>query len=705
MGKKNKQTVKVSPSGKRYQVSAPTSDPGIKINIAGDRKKELIFAAAALIITLIVYIPSLGNDFIVNWDDGGYIHEYELIHKINWGNFITILNPTTFYKGNYHPLTTFSWALEYSIAGQNAFLYHLDNLLLHLINVLLVFVFIKLISKRISIAAFVALLFGIHPMHVESVAWISERKDVLYTAFFLLSLIQYYYFIERKQSKRRYYILAFIFYFLSMLSKSAAVILPIVMFVVDYYLKRKLNLKLILEKVPFIALSIVFGVIAVFSQNEKGAIHDLAPMFTIFERFLIVCHSTMTYIWKLFVPVNLAAMYPYPGRTDGLFPVIYFIAPFIVLSFTGLIIFSKKFGRDYIFGTLFFIVTIALVIQIIPVGGAALAERYSYVPYIGLFFILGKMYDNAIQSKSEKLRKTGPFLHIVVALFIIFFSVLTWQRIGKWKNGEILMRDLSKVFPYLPFSYNNLGYYYYHWTKDYNKAINEYNAAIQVDSAYYQAWSNRGVVYNNMEKHDEAVRDFSMCLKINPEDKDALIGKANSLSALRQFEESLPFYDHYLKIMPEDANAILKKGTALVQLGRYDEALQNFDLSKKLNPENYELYFWYGLAYFKKGDYQLALENLDNSIKLNTSRAEIYSWRGLAKYHLKMTDDAIQDYSTAIQMNPNDASAFVNRSVAFFDKSDYQRAWEDINTAGRMKYPLDKAYFMKLQAIISKSVK
>lgn len=699
MGKKNKQYK--NHSGK---VTQPVLQKKSVADIGGARshKNEILFASVAILLTLIVYIPSLNNGFILNWDDGGYIQEHELVHKISWDNFITIFNPTTFYKGNYHPLTTFFYAVEYALVGDHAFLYHLNNLIFHLLDVLLVFIFIRLISKRNEIAVFVALLFGIHPMHVESVAWISERKDVLYTFFFMLSLIQYFYYFSKNEKKRKHYLLSLIFFFVSLLSKSAAVILPVAMFVLDYYLKRKFNLKLILEKLPFMAFSLAFGIIAVLSQGTKGAIHDLTPMFAFFERVLIISHSLMTYLWKLFVPIQLAAMYPYPSKIGGLFPMAYYIAPFVVLAFIALIIFSKKFGRHYIFGALFFFVNIALVMQVVSVGGAAMAERYSYVPYIGLFFMLGKLYDNAVTSKLEKLRMFRPLLHILFAGFVVFFSVLTWQRIGKWKDGEVLMRDLTKVYPSLPFAYNNLGYYYYRWEKNYDKALKEFDLSLKMDSTYYQALSNRGVVYNNMERHQEAVRDFKVCLRYDPENIDGLIGMANSLSALLHFEEALPYYNHYLKLKPDDANAILKRGTAFVQLGKLDDALRDFDNSYNIKPDNYELYYWYGLAYYKKADYNTALTNFDKAISLNSKRAEIYSWRGLTKYYLRRFDEAVSDYCTAIQINPKDAASYVNRSVAYFEKKSYQQAWEDINTAGRMGYALDKPYFMKIEAIVMK---
>ncbi|MEI6123091.1 MAG: tetratricopeptide repeat protein [Bacteroidota bacterium] len=666
-----------------------------------NKSKAIWYAAIAVIITLIVYIPSLGNDFIVNWDDGGYIQEHVLVHTLSWQNFITIFNPTTFYKGNYHPITTFSYALEYAMVGEHALLYHINNLIFHLLDVLLVFWFIRLITKRIEIAGFVALLFGIHPMHVESVAWISERKDVLYTFFFMLSLIQYFFYFTKKEAKQKHYILALVFFFLSLLSKSAAVALPVAMFVVDYFMKRKLNAKLFIEKIPFFALSIAIGIIAVFSQNERGAIHDLTPLFSIMDRVVIVSNSTITYFWKLFVPINLSTMYPYPPKINGMFPIFYYIAPFLVLLLIAILVFTRKFGRHFIFGVLFFFFNIALVIQIIPVGGAVLAERYTYVPYIGLFFIFGTLFSKGINSTAKSIRPIKPLFYILFAGFVLFFSVLTWQRIGKWKNGEVLMKDVLKVYPNSTFAYNNLGYYYYHWFKYYDKALVQYNASMQFDTTNYETWSNRGVVYNNMGQYEKAIYDFTKSIKYKPDNTDGFIGRANSLSTLNRFAEALPDYDKYLEMKPDDAKAYLWRGTALINTGKLDAAMVDFDKCEKMTPNDYEVYFWKGLVYFKRDDFKTALQFLDKSVALKPVKGDVYSWRGLTRYKLKMLDESIADYCTAISMNPKDAAAFVNRAIVYYDKGLYQQAWADINTAGKMGFPLDKPFFLKLQAKIT----
>jgi protein O-mannosyl-transferase len=671
-------------------------------------RKRMLYAAGVILITLILYIPSLFNDFIVNWDDGGYIQEHELVHKLNTENISKIFNPTTFYKGNYHPLTTFFYEVEYAMVGEHAFLYHLNNLLFHLLNVLLIFWLIRLLTKRMELAAFVALFFGIHPMHVESVAWISERKDVLYTFFFLLSCLTYYFYRTNEKNKNRNYVLAIAFFFLSLLSKSAAVALPGILLLMDYFQKRKFSWKFLLDKIPFLILSAAFGVLAVMSQSEKGAIQDLGPLYSPFERIFLVCNNIVMYLAKLFVPIKLGAMYPYPPRVDGHIPIFFYISGGIVLIIAALFFWSKKFGRQYIFGILFFLVSIALVIQALPVGGAIMAERYTYVPYIGVFLILGWMYTNVWKAKEGIWKKLKPLFHIIVIAFAIFFFILSWQRIALWKNGEVLFTDLIKTYPNLPFGYNNRGYMYYKWLKNNEKAEADFSKAISIDSTYYQALGNRGVLYYNTQRYEPAIIDFTKALKYKPNDDGSLIGRANTLSTIKRYAEALPDYDKYLKIMPGDAKAWMWRGTALFNTDKTDEAMKDFEkshsLKMKVKPEERvafeaEVIYWKALVFERKGDHQGALDLFNQSINLNPNRAETYGWRGITHYNLKHLPEAIADYSKAIELNPQDAPSFVNRATAYNDQGRFKEAFADLNSAGRLNYPLNKEFFFKVMAL------
>lgn len=684
---------------------------------SGQNKKNRIFIFIALFATLLVYSCSLQNGLIKNWDDGGYIMDHKLIQKINVENVKEIFS--VFYKGNYHPLTTLTYALEYSIVGEKPFLYHLNNLIINLLNVFLVFVFVRKLTKKSEIAFITALLFGIHPMHVESVAWISERKDVLYTFFFLGSLLYYMKYREVKEKKTKYLLYSVLAFLLSLLSKSAAVTLPVVLLLIDYFQKRKWEWRMVFEKLPHFALSLAFGIVAIFSQKSAGAIQDLNPLFTIGERLMLASYATMMYIVKFFVPINLVAMYPYPDRIAGSLPMIYKIAPFIIVAFAALVFISKKYTREIIFGVLFFIVTILLVLQFLPVGGAILAERYTYVPYIGIFMIFGKGYVWINENKIRIYKTLKPLFVGVIIIYAIAMSYLSFERIKLWKNGEVLFTDLIRVYPNLPFAYNNRGYLYFNFIKNYEKALVDYTKCIQLDSTFHRGYSNRGVLYYNLAENGKmngnitkkttldslyllAISDFDHALKYKSNNTDAWIGRANSYSTLKKFDLALPDYNKYIELDPVNAKAYLWRGTALCNLLRYNEALADFNKCLEMSPNNDNAFYWRGIVYFKMNDFKASVNDLTTSLELNPNQSEPYSWRGLAYYNLKKYDKSIADYNKAVELNPKDAAAFVNRSLSYYELKNYSQAFKDLCAAGDLGYPLRKDYFMKLKTLAGK---
>ena len=583
-------------------------------------------------------------------------------------------------------------------------------------------------TKKPEIAFITALFFGIHPMHVESVAWISELKDVLYSFLFLGSLIYYFYYVTRKENNTRFYILSLIAFILSSLSKSASVTLPVVMLLMDYYMKRKWDKKLIIEKIPFILISMIFGVVAIFSQHSAGAIQDINPLYKWFERPLLASYSTMTYILKLFVPIDLTAMYPYPDRLHGFLPIEYYIAPAVVITVAVLVYISRKFNRDVIFGISFFVVTISLVLQILPVGGAIVSERYSYIPYIGLFMIIGKGYVFSQEDKSKFALSIKWIYPAILVICALMFSVLTFQRIKIWKNGEILFTNVIKKYPNLPFAYSNRGYLYYNFIKDYSRAMSDYNKCLTIDSTFHRAWSNRGVLYFNIGKPDSAIRDFTKALKYDKTNTDAWIGRANSYSKINKFDLALPDYNRYIELDQKDPKSYLWRGIAYYNNKKYNEAFSDFNKCISMTPKEDNAYFWRGLIYFERKEYETAIKELNYSIELNPNQSEAYSWRGLVEYNMKMYDKAIDDYSKAILKcykdsskiavinndgafqqiemlfsNPTSAkTTFINRSEAYFELKKYTEAFKDYCAAGDLGYALNKEHFFKLKALAGK---
>jgi protein O-mannosyl-transferase len=697
------------------------------IALKKQNKKRKIYPILLVIITLLVYSSSLKNGFIYNWDDSGYILKNEVIHEITAENVNTIF--TSFYFHNYHPLTTITYAIEYAIVGESPFLYHFNNLILHLLNTLLVFWMILLIKpKKYDWAGIVALLFAIHPMHVESVAWISERKDVLYAFFYLGSIISYLYY-KTKGKKLKYYIYSIVFFLLSCLSKSMAVTLPLVLILLDFYLEKdSLSFKLFIKKIwkfgtqktVFFIISIGFGVAAVYSQDT--AIQNLAPILSPYERISILSYTFLLYSIKVFAPIQLSAMYPYPLKMGGLLPLKYLIAPLgVILLIVLLFVFRKKI-KNIIWGILFFLLSISIVIQFVPVGGVILSERYTYLPYIGFFFLIAAFYDKIRFDTKFVLYKSRKFFVALLLVVLSWFAYATYDRVSYWEDGDLLFTNVIEQYPNLSFAYSNRGFLYFdHYAmntfKEVNqqqfniymdKALADYNHAIALDSTFVDAVVNRGVllynygqVINNPEMYKASLKDFNSVLNMEANNKDALLGRANTLSTLGQYEKALPDYNVYILLFenPErstgewEEKAYLWRGTAYYKIGEFDKALFDFEVSAKLLPEYWESYYWTGLVYQQKEDFNAAINYFNQSIRMYPEHSESYSWRGLAKYNIKDYQGAIQDYTKAIQYNPNDVAAYVNRSLTYNELGMYNEAIKDLDVLLQSGYPLNEDYY------------
>ena len=295
-----------------------------------------------LLITIIVYSNSLNNGF-VQWDDYKYVSDNEDIKQLNSQSIYKYF--TTYYLKMYQPLTMISYALEYKLGGLNPQTYHRTNLVFHTLNVLLVFCFILLLTKKAPIAAVSALFFGIHPLHVESVAWISERKDLLYSFFYLGSLIAYIFYRKRNNSYGLYF-LAVLFFILSLFSKSAAVTLPFILVLTDYYLRNKLTFRSNLDKIPFFALSVIFGIISLLSQRIIGGDLDYVTGYTFLDRLFMGAYAFTFYIIKSVFPFGLSAIHPLPLKEEGILPVAYYISGLTFIFFAYILVRLSKSKID-----------------------------------------------------------------------------------------------------------------------------------------------------------------------------------------------------------------------------------------------------------------------------------------------------------------------------------------------------------------------
>ena len=389
MAKKTNKQVNTGSQPVQRQPPRQTAKP--KPEAAGDsffkRNLNYILPAAIAVITWLFY-QSCINNLLTNWDDPGYIRDNGLIKDISAEGIKNIFTYSV--MGNYHPLTVLSYAIEYSFVRLQPMWYHIDSLLFHIIVTVLVYWFVNLVTRRPIAAAIAALLFGLHPMHVESVAWLSGRKDVVYGVFYMAACITYIYFVRTDGGKKwKWYALTSLFFICSLLGKPVAVVLPVTLFLIDYFEQRKLTAGMVLEKVPWLLLSIVAGIKSILDQRVFGSLETQDVTYKAWERIALGGYAMVTYLWKAVVPVGLSNFYPYPLKEADAMPVVYYIYPLGVAVIFVLLWFFARKNRLVVFAALFFLVNIALLLQFIPVGGAIVADRYTYIPYLGLFIIAG----------------------------------------------------------------------------------------------------------------------------------------------------------------------------------------------------------------------------------------------------------------------------------------------------------------------------
>jgi tetratricopeptide (TPR) repeat protein len=572
--------------------------------------RVLVCIAVVLCVTFAAYIPSLKNGF-TNWDDQHYVTDNAMIRGLSMDHLRQIASTPV--RANYHPITMLSLALNYRFSGLDPWAYHSTNLALHLINVVLVFWFVFLITKGSLItAAITSMFFGIHPMHVESVAWVSERKDVLYTLFFTAGLIGFVRFQENRKAST--YLLTLILFGIALLSKPAAVVFPLVLLLLDYLAQRRLRFRVLAEKGPFFLLALIFGLIAIRVQSH--AIQNL-DSFSLLHRAVFASYGFVVYIFKLFVPTRLSTFYPYPNIQAGL-PVVFKVAPLIVLAIGALTIWSMRRTRIVVFGILFYTINLLLVLQFLPVGGAITADRYTYVPYVGLFFIIGRAFAWLCR---HGRRKSAPLRYgfgVVLLVFALTWTTTAYERTKVWIDSETLWTDVISNYPNVPYAYNNRGVFYQYTKDEPERALADYSMAISLKSNYADAYENRGALYYEHEDYEEALAD----------------------------------YDNFIALRPDDPKGYFHRGNIyFVGLERYDEALADYDIVLRHNPGNYHAHNNRGAIFFNyRRDYSRALEEFEQAIAINPDYGASFLNRSRAYYALGNIEQAIADAEKGIEL-------------------------------------------------------
>jgi tetratricopeptide (TPR) repeat protein len=626
--------------------------PGLIMN----KFKQVFFAGFLVVILVLITYHGAGRNQFVDWDDNDYVTNNPLVKNPGKDNLKDIF--TSVVSLNYHPLTILSLSANANKCntcpgGISPAPFIKWNIIIHIVNSLLVLILIYYLSKgNLLIAFLVAVIFGVHPMHVESVAWISGRKDVLYGFFFLLGLIAYLKFTETKRTKYLWLGAAFILFVFSCLSKATAVVFPVIIILINFWVntsgkektiqqsfKNAISFKNLLILVPFFAVSLFVGLMATNIQSGNNFLglfkfikdpHDVintVQQVSLLQKFQVASYGFVVYILKFIVPINQSTLYPFPTQqelTHTPFAGYLWTALIIVLVLLFLVIRSLRKTKLYFFGLGFYFITVALVLQFVSVGMAIMAERYTYLPYIGLTIIPATLI-------AESMAKKRKFLLIISGCFIVILIFLSRQQVKVWHDSETLWSQVIKRNPHLAFARSARGKYLY------------------MMSSHAKSASEK----KNLE--DKALVDFKEAIKGGTRTAEVYEGTGIILFSRGDLKNALEFLNVAIIIDPKKGRTYYNRAMIYDRLNKKEEAIKDYTSALAYSSDlTLEALSNRSVLFLETGKYKEAINDLDKLIALNSKDEKYYVNRGFAKLQLNNIPGAIEDYKIAVKLNPRD---------------------------------------------------
>ncbi|MBI5640955.1 MAG: tetratricopeptide repeat protein [Nitrospirae bacterium] len=647
------------------------------------KKSGSASAILAALITAAVYLPSLKNGF-VNWDDPKYVLENLHIRTLDLAFFRWAF--TDFYSSNWHPLTWISHAIDYAIWGLDPFGHHLTSVVLHGLNTfLVVIVVIQLIGMRkkaldafpgqpavryphgfiLSAAFITGMLFGVHPLHVESVAWISERKDVLYAFFYLLSMIFYIRYagksglrscesLSRPFYRDRYYLASLVAFMFSLMSKQMAVTLPAALLIIDWYPLRRFAARekrsaLFIEKLPFLALSILTAGITFLAHKASVSVRSWED-FPLLARGLVAAKSSVVYIVKILVPEGLIAYYPYP-RTITIYSPEFFVPLAAVICMSLLCISLRRRHSEWLALWGFYLVSLSPVLGIVQTGSQAMADRYTYLPALGpfLFFGIGSAFilEKMSAAGSRRLLLMACATALTLPVFL-FFSYRTAQQIRVWKDSISLWTHAIESGPVNnPVAYHSRGAFHAISGRT-NDALRDLDQAVRLSPRFMEPYMTRGSLYIKSGIPEKAVQDYTQAISIDNNSSKAYHGR----------------------------------GTAFISLGRYEEALKDFDAAISLASGSFSFYNDRAILLSRLNRYEEALRDYGEAVRLGKDSPGPFFNRGNLYARLGRLEEALKDYTLAVSISPRPVRDYHhNRAVVYERLGQHEKAKEDFRIA------------------------
>ena len=682
---KNKQYKK--PLQQAAKANAPRPQVAIKSEVTSQPYLKWILIVSVLVITFITYRYSLHNEF-TNWDDGVYIETNPYVKNLTSENLKMIFTHSI--QGIYfHPLTMLSLAINYHYSKMSPEPYYITNIVLHLLNTMLVFLLVLQLLQAMTkagygkikwmewFAALCALWHGIHPMHVESVSWLADRKDVLYLFFYLIGLRTYVLYAEKRTLKLMIY--TTIFYILALISKPLAVTFPLSIFAIDILLKRdketleiipilkpfyiltkavidvfrkiipklteiKANAvaRLIAEKAPLFVVSIIVGIITYKIADKGGSISSF-QVFTIPQRLMFASDNFITYFAKAFVPIHLCSYYPYPNTdAGGALPIIFYMAPVLAILLPAVPLYiAYKGGENYfrvvLFGFLFYFFNVLFILQLVSAGPTILSERYSYAAYLSVVF----MAVYFIYVLIDKFPKWRPVVLTGVTAVSIVFGYICYDRTKVWHNTKTLWEDVIAKFPLrVETSYKNLGNYYAE-RGQYDSAYMNYKVLADLHTTDAGVYSNIANIYGIKRQYDKALAAYSESMKLDSNNFDTYLDRAITYSMMGQYAPAFKDYDRAYSMNTKSEKLLENRAYTYLSAKQYDKSINDYTTLIQINPDKPQSYFNRGIAEFNKGADNEALSDFLRTLGGDPQNKD-------CMYDIALTYERLKDYPNAL---------------------------------------------------------
>jgi tetratricopeptide (TPR) repeat protein len=646
---------------------------------------KLVIGLLLAVAVIGVFLPAVHNGF-VNYDDPVFLYENSHVASgLNLENIRWAFANSQ--AGFWYPVTWLSHLLDFSLFGINAGGHHFTSILLHALNTTLLFLVLGRATGKTWPSAFVAALFGLHPLHVEPVAWAADRKDVLSATFWMLTLWAYIRYGEQSRIeslrpiRSRWYWLALFFFTLGLMSKTMLVTLPFVLLALDWWpLGRFRSMsttandfnttqsakfrRAAMEKLPFLALALPAIWLTLHGQSAIGALPNAAEI-TFTHRIANANLSCVRYIQQTIWPSNLAVHYPFPSS----FSVAAVTGCALLLLIITLAAAVCAKAHPYVsFGWIWYIISLLPVIGLVQIAGHAHADRYAYVPTIGLYLIIAWSATRLVVGHRWRAAACG----IAATTVIVSCATLTRQQISFWKDSEALFRHSLSIIPDDEMAHNNLGSALAE-KGDLDGAINHWMEALRLFPDFAEAHCNLGSVLARKGQLPEAIIHLEEGVRLNPNNPNARFDLATAFLKSGRPDEAIAQYQQCLNLAPDNAPAYLALAHALLAKGRVNEAILTLDTSLRLKEDSAEAQNELGMAFGMQGRSDEASAHLRKALQLDPNYAEAHCNLGIVLVNQNNLDEAISHLQFALAKNPAYPEAHCNLGVALGK----QERWDD----------------------------